>query len=77
MNGSMILPDILVTDLARPDMILINRKASPVEVIVMEMTLSWDSNCEKACTRKREGYEFLTQDITDRGYKCVNIPLGI
>ena len=76
-NGSTIPPDILVCDSARPDMVIINRKANPVEVTIVELTVPWDSSCEQAYIRKRDRYEFLVQDIKDRGYKCTNQPLEI
>ena len=65
------------TDLARPDMVSVNLKSSPQEVIIVELTIPWDFSCENAENRKRERYEFLVQDIKDKGYKCSNHPLEI
>ena len=69
-NGSTIPPDIMVTDLARPDMLIINRMATQTEVTIVELTVPWDSNCDQAYIRKRDRYEFLVQDIKDKGFKC-------
>ena len=75
-NGDTVPPDILVTDLARPDMVIVNLKSSPQEVIIVELTILCDSSsCENAEDRKMERYEFLVQDIKDKGYKCSIHPL--
>ena len=76
-NGSTIPPDILVCESARPDMVIVNRSVNPVEVTIVELTVPWDSSCEQAFIRKRDRYEFLVQDVRDRGYKCSNQPLEI
>ena len=41
-------PDILLTDLAIPDMVIVILKSSPKEVIIVELTIKWDSSCENA-----------------------------
>ena len=41
------------------------------------MTLPFTRNIEAANARKRLRYNYLTQDIEDKGYKCSNLPLEI
>ena len=41
------------------------------------MTVPFTRNIEAANARKRLRYDYLTQDIEDKGYKCSNLPLEI
>ena len=42
-NGVTIPPDVAMTA-QKPDLVIINRKASPPEVMLVELTVPWDSS---------------------------------
>ena len=62
-----------------PDLVILDRSCSPQQVIMVELTMTFDrlSNIEAARDRKKARYEYLAADIEARGYKCVNRPLEV
>ena len=44
-----------------------------------DLTMTWDTvaNTNNARDRKEARYEYLTEDINERGYKCSNLPFEI
>ena len=77
-NGGTLPPDVALTG-SRPDLVLVNRASSPVQVILAELTMTWDTvaNTNNARDRKQARYQYLTEDIQQRGFKCVNLPFEI
>ena len=77
-NGVTIPPDIAVTG-QKPDLVIIDRKASPPEVRLIELTVPWDTQAsiENALNRKMERYSNVCNDIKQNGLKCFIIPLEI
>jgi hypothetical protein len=69
--------DILVTDKARPDLVLVDRSSSPNSVTIVELTIPWDGTLEKARDRKELCYTWLQTDIKRRGFPCNLPPLEI
>ena len=71
-------PDVAMTG-QKPDLVIINRKAEPPEVRLVELTVPWDtrSNIDGALKRKMERYEELTNTIKGNGFKCFNLPLEV
>ena len=64
LNGSTILPDVLVTK-SRPVIVILNRQEE--NIFILEITWSFESNIECANTRKQTKYTSLKTYI-DRGY---------
>ena len=62
-----------------PDLLLIDRSISPVRVVLIELTVPWDSvsSFKKAMDRKLDRYERLTEDLKKKGYNTLNMPLDI
>ena len=77
-NGVTIPPDIAMTA-QKPDLVIVNRQANPPEVIMVELTVPWDSsaNLGSALQRKTERYSDLQTTIEGNGFKCSNLPLEI
>ena len=77
-NGVTIPADIAMTGL-KPDLVIINRAASPPEVRLVELTVPWDTagNIKKAFDRKTDRYRDLCKDIEEQGFKCFDMPLEI
>ena len=61
------------------DLVVINRSCSPQQVTLAELTMTWDTtaNMNNAKSRKEARYEFLTEDIQQKGLKCNNLPFEI
>ena len=71
-NGST-LPADIVTSLSRPDIVVINRAASPVEVYLYELTVSYERNVDDANIRKTNRYAGLEADIESNGFECSTV----
>ena len=78
MNGGTISPDVALTA-SRPDLVLIDRSCNPPHVILAELTVTWDSlnNTDRARDRKEARYQYLCEDIRERGFKCTNLPFEL
>ena len=65
-NGSTIPADIITT-LSRPDLVIIDRAATPTEVLLYELTVPYESaaNTQNTHTRKDNIYSPLVDDIQD------------
>ena len=72
-NGGRVPPDIVVTP-QRPDMVIVKNTTKSPTVYLVELTCPFTRNITAAIRRKRERYEFLTTDIKDAGYQCINMP---
>ena len=77
-NGGTLPPDVALTT-SRPDLVLVNRGCTPQQVILAELTMTWDTsaNTNNARDRKEARYQFLTEDIQQNGFKCTNLPFEI
>ena len=51
-NGVTIPPDVMVTS-SKPDLVLVDRSATPTRVDLVELTVPWDSGAEGARVRKQ------------------------
>ena len=76
MTGGTVPPDIMVTS-QRPDMVIIDKNTTPLTVLLVELTCPFTRNITAANTRKRERYEFLSSDIKEAGFTCMNLPFEI
>ena len=74
MNG-LTIPSNIVIKQQRPDIVLIDKSATPHTVWLFELSVSFERNIEQALTRKKNRYAYLEQDTKDAGYNCLNIPL--
>ena len=52
-NGVTIPPDVAMTA-QKPDLVIINRKASPPEVMLVELTVPWDSSANMGAALQRK-----------------------
>ena len=59
------------------DMVIINKNTTPSTVLLVELTCPFTRNITAANTRKRERYEFLSCDIKEAGFTCMNLPFEI
>ena len=75
-NGVTIPPDILVTA-SKPDLVLVDRSATPTRVDLVELTVPWDSGAEGARVRKELRYATLVEDIREQGLQCHHTTLEI
>ena len=62
-----------------PDLALIDRSVTPTRVLLLELTVPWDSTSsfKAAFDRKYERYEQLTEDLKSSGFNTLNMPLEI
>ena len=77
-NGGTVPPDLALTGQV-PDLVLIDRSVTPARVVLLELTVPWDSegSFKAAFDRKYDRYERLTEDIISSGYNTLNMPLEI
>ena len=77
-NGGTVPPDLALTG-QMPDLVLIDRSVNPARVVLLELTVPWDSkgSFKAAFDRKFLRYERLTDDINRAGYNTLNLPLEI
>ena len=63
-NGVTLPSDIAITGL-KPDLVIINRKSSPPEVRLAELTVPWDTSAcmDAALTRKTDRYKDLCHNM--------------
>ena len=62
-----------------PDLVIIDRSVMPAKVVLLELTVPWDtaSSFEAALDRKTAWYERLALDLEERGFLVSNMPLEI
>ena len=75
-NGGTIPSDIVTTS-SQPDLVIVNRSASPSEVFLCELTVPYESATSGANQRKESRYAPLVTDIESRGFSCTNINFEI
>ena len=77
-NGGTMPPDLVLTEQI-PDLVIIDRSDAPAKVLLIELTVPWDSaNSFKAAEeRKTARYERLAGDLRDKGLTTFNLPLEI
>ena len=70
-GGGSIPPEIIVTA-QRPDLVILDKRRTPTEIHLVELTVPFDTNegIEKAKERKSERYAALASDIREQGLKC-------
>ena len=77
-NGGTIPPDLVLTE-QKPDLVIIDRSVLPAKVVLVELTVPWDSsdNFKAAYERKLTRYERLAGDLREKGFYTINLPLEI
>ena len=77
-NGGTVPPDLVLTEQI-PDLVIIDRTATPAKVVLLELTVPWDSatSFKAALDRKTARYERLAIDLKERGFVVSNMPLEI
>lgn len=77
-NGGTIPPDLVPTEQI-PDLVIIDRTEVPTKVVLLELTVPWDSasSFKAALDRKTARYERLALDLVERGCVVSNMPLEI
>ena len=63
----------------KPDLVVVDKSAAPKRVLLIELTVTWDSahNFQAALERKTTRYERLTEDLRAGGVDARNLPLEI
>ena len=64
-------PSIIKETRLRPDIVI--HSSSTQQIIMMELTVPYESRLEEAHTYKRETYLNLTKELRDAGYKAVEV----
>ena len=77
-NGGTMPPDLVLTEQI-PDLVIIDRSDTPAKVLLIELTVPWDSanSFRAAEERKTARYERLAGDLRDKGLTTYNLPLEI
>ena len=77
-NGGTVPPNMALTE-QKPDLVVIDRSQTPAKVILVELTVPWDSanNFKAALDRKTARYERLTEDLIGAGLDARNFPIEI
>ena len=77
-NGGTVPPDLALTEQI-PDLVIIDRWMSPAKVVLLELTVPWDSanSFKAALDRKTARYERLALDLEERGFAVSNMPLEV
>ena len=77
-NGGTVPSDLVLTEQI-PDLVIIDRSVTPAKVVLLELTVPWDSasSFKAALDRKTARYERLALDLEERGFVVSNMPLEI
>ena len=77
-NGGTLPPDMVPTEQI-PDLVIIDKSVIPTRVVLVELTVPWDSSnsFRAALERKTARYERLAGDLREGGYNTLNLPLEI
>ena len=77
-NGGTVPPDLALTEQV-PDLVILDRSVTPGRIILLELTVPWDSShsFKAAMERKTERYERLAEDLTRKGWKTINLPFEV
>ena len=69
MNGGTIPHNLVLTEQI-PDLVIIDRSATPAKVVLLELTVPWDSSnsFQAALERKTARFERLAEDLRGKGY---------
>ena len=77
-NGGTVPAELVLTDQI-PDLVIIDRSVNPTKVMLVELTVPWDSanTLKAAFERKTARYERLEEDLRLEGYSASNLPLEV
>ena len=77
-NGGTVPMDMALTEEV-PDMVIIDKSVVRTRVVLMELTVPWDSSnsFKAALDRKTLRYTRLTEDLKKSGFNALNMPLEI
>ena len=73
-GGKLTFPEIVETTL-RPDTVLFSR--SKTKLILVELTVPWETRCEEAHERKFVKYEDLSVECNQKGWQSWNLPVEV
>ena len=73
------MPHYLAATEQLPDIVILDKSSSPNRVVLLELTVPFDSAhaFEAARLRKVDRYERIAQDIEEKGFNVLNCPLEI
>ena len=68
-NGGTVPHEMALTE-QKPDLVIIDKAAAPVKILLVELTVPWDSsqNFQAAVERKTARYERLIEDLREAGF---------
>ena len=73
-GGKLTFPEIVETTL-RPDIVLFSR--SKEKLVLVELTVPWETRCEEAHERKFVKYEDLLEECNQKGWQTWNLPVEV
>ena len=77
-NGGTVPQDMVLTEQI-PDLVIIDESVTPTKVVLLELTVPWDSSnsFKAALDRKTARYERLCEDLRDKGFNTMNLPFEV
>ena len=77
-GSSTVSPDLALTGQV-PDIVILDKTATPHKIVLLELTCPWDSSASfrKAELRKTDRYDRLTLDLEAAGLQAFNMPLEV
>ena len=69
------IPDSVYLTAERPDLVILNR--SEMKIIIVELTVPFEQNFQKAYVRKADKYMSLVAGIEEQGFSCVYFSVEI
>ena len=74
LEKKLVFPRIVETNL-RPDIILVSK--SKRKLILVELTVAWETRCQEAHGRKLSKYQELLNECRNKGWQTWNLPVEI
>ena len=71
----MIFPTHIAITTKRPDIVLYSDESK--QVVLLELTVPWETRLEEAYERKKLSYEELRKDCCDNGWTCWCFPIEV
>ena len=73
LNKKLVFPDIHTT--LRPDIVIWSRNHK--RLLIIELTVPWETRCEEAHERKRDKYAELQRECTTQGWRTWLFPVEV
>ena len=74
LDRKLVFPNIVTTTL-RPDIVIWSEKQRAI--IMIELTVPWETRCDEAHERKAEKYAHLVEECREKGWQAWPFPVEI